>query len=48
MILNQPQSLHAGMAVLADDDVIMHGDAERRGDTCLWVIVGGYAPTIQS
>src|SRR5216684_1488440 len=30
--LNQPQALHAGMSVLADDDVIMHGDAERTGD----------------
>ena len=25
---NQPQTLHAGMAVLADDDVVAHGDAE--------------------
>jgi hypothetical protein len=30
--LNQLQPLHARMAVLADDDVIVHGDAERTGD----------------
>jgi hypothetical protein len=30
--LYQPQPLHAGMSVLADDDVIVHGDAERTGD----------------
>lgn len=28
-ILNQPQPLEAGMAVLADDDVIVHRNAER-------------------
>jgi hypothetical protein len=27
--LNQPQAIHAGVPVLADDDVIVHGDAER-------------------
>jgi len=27
VILNQLQPLHAGMPVLADDDVIVHGDA---------------------
>jgi hypothetical protein len=28
----QPHPFHAGMPVLADDDVIVHGNAERRGD----------------
>jgi hypothetical protein len=27
VILNQLRPLHAGMPVLADDDVIVHGDA---------------------
>jgi hypothetical protein len=27
VILNQLRPLHAGMRVLADDDVIVHGDA---------------------
>ena len=27
VILNQLQPLHAGMPVLADDEVIVHGDA---------------------
>ena len=30
--LDQLQPLQAGMAVLADDDVVVHGDAERLGD----------------
>ncbi len=30
--LHQFHALQAGMPVLADDDVIMHGDAERLGD----------------
>ena len=30
--LDQPQPLQAGMAVLADDNVIVHGDVERAGD----------------
>ena len=30
--LNQLQPLHARMPVLADDDVVVHGNAERRGD----------------
>jgi hypothetical protein len=30
---NQPQALHAGMPVLADDDVVVHRYAERSGDT---------------
>ena len=30
--LNQLQSLHADMPVLADDDVIVHGYPERAGD----------------
>lgn len=29
---DQAQTLHAGMTVLADNDVIVHGDAERAGD----------------
>ena len=29
---NQLQPLHARMAVLADDDVVVHGNAERGGD----------------
>ena len=29
---DQPQPLQAGMAVLADDDVVVDGDAERPGD----------------
>ena len=29
---NQLQPLEAGMAVLADDDVVVHGNAERLGD----------------
>jgi len=28
----QPQALHAGMPVLADDDVIVHRYAKRTGD----------------
>ena len=32
MELNQLQRLQAGMPVLAHDDVVVHGDAERRGD----------------
>jgi hypothetical protein len=31
MELNQLQRLQAGMPVLADDDVVVHGDAERSG-----------------
>ena len=30
--LNQPQPLHAGTHVPADDDVIVHGDAEWSGE----------------
>ena len=30
--LNQFHALEAGMPVLADDDVVMHGDPERLGD----------------
>jgi hypothetical protein len=30
--LDQPQSLQTRMPVLADDDVVVHGDAERGGD----------------
>lgn len=30
--LHQFHALQAGMPVLADNDVIMHGDAERLGD----------------
>jgi hypothetical protein len=30
--LDQPQTFQAGMAILADDDVVVHGNAERRGD----------------
>jgi hypothetical protein len=30
--LNQPQAHHAGMTILADDDVIMDADAERARD----------------
>jgi hypothetical protein len=30
--LDQFQRLQTGMAVLADDDVVVHGDAERSGD----------------
>ena len=30
--LDQPQPLEAGMTVLADDDVIVHRDAERARD----------------
>src|SRR6266436_6021981 len=30
--LNQLQPLQTRMPVLADDDVVVHGDAERRGD----------------
>lgn len=29
---HQPHALEAAMPVLADDDVIMHGDPERLGD----------------
>jgi hypothetical protein len=29
---DQPHPLQTGVPVLADDDVIMHGDAERGGD----------------
>ena len=32
VILNQLQPLYAGKSVLADDDVILHEDAERAGD----------------
>ncbi len=32
VLSNQPQPFHARMPVLADDDVIVHGDAERTGD----------------
>ena len=28
-VLDQPQPLQARVAVLADDDVVVHGDAER-------------------
>ena len=30
--LDQPQPLQTGMPVLADDDVVVHGDAERAGN----------------
>jgi hypothetical protein len=30
--LDQPHALQARMPASADDDVIVHGDAERRGD----------------
>ena len=30
--LHQPQALQAGMAVLADNDVVVNADAERAGD----------------
>jgi hypothetical protein len=30
--LDQPHPLQARVAVLADDDVVVHGDAERGGD----------------
>ena len=30
--LHQPHPLQTRMPVLADDDVVMHGDAERGGD----------------
>lgn len=30
-VSDQQQALHAGMTLLADDDVIMNGDAERFG-----------------
>jgi len=33
--LNQPQPLEAGMAFLADDDAVVHGNAERAGDLVL-------------
>jgi hypothetical protein len=29
---DQPHPLHAGMPVLADDDVVVHGYPERAGD----------------
>jgi hypothetical protein len=29
---NQPQPLETGVAFLADDDVVVHGNAERLGD----------------
>ena len=31
-ILNQPHPLQTRMAVLADDDVVVHGNPERGGD----------------
>lgn len=42
-LLNQPQSPQARVAILADDDVIVHGDAERlryRDDAVRHVDVG--------
>jgi len=30
--LNQPEPLEAGVAFLADDDVVVHGNAQRFGD----------------
>jgi len=30
--LDQPEPLEAGVAFFADDDVVVHGDAERLGD----------------
>ena len=30
--LNQPLPLHAGMPVLADNDMVVHRDSQRRGD----------------
>jgi hypothetical protein len=38
--LNQPQPLEAGVAFLADDDVVVHGNAERAGDLVLAPVYG--------
>ena len=32
LILDQPHAFQTRMSVLADDDVVVHGDAERAGD----------------
>jgi hypothetical protein len=42
--LDQPQPLHARMSVLADDDVVVHGDAERWGDVDDRAGSSGYRP----